>query len=84
MSAESTLSTSQFGGTSDSTYAAWHDEHFRPVRQAQFQQMKSFVTQDLGAAKTAREQGDRAGAARALTKAARSRRVVQDWSHLNR
>lgn len=89
MSATGNLSTGQFGSVSQGTYDAeanrrWNEEHFRPVRKQQFQQMKSHVTRDLAEAKSARARGDRPAAARALTKAAGSRRVVQSWSHLNR
>lgn len=89
MSATGNLSTPQFGSVTDGTYDAeanrrWNEEHFRPVRKAQFQQMKGAVTRDLATAASARQSGDRAGAARALTAAAQSRRVVQSWTHLNR
>lgn len=89
MSATANISGPQFGSVADGTYdveahRAWHQEHFRPVRQAQFQQMKSHVTDALTRAKTARVAGDRPGAVRALDSAARARRVVQSWSHLNR
>jgi hypothetical protein len=89
MAATGALSTPQFGSVSDGTYdiaanAAFNEEHFRPVRQRQFAQIKSQHTSDMVKATTARQSGDRAGAARALTQAAASRRMVEGWAHLKR
>lgn len=79
MSAPGALQPDQFG-----SYSEWHDAHFRPVRLEQYAQIRSHHAEDLTRAATARQQGDRAGAARALTAAARSRRMVAGWSHLKR
>jgi hypothetical protein len=79
MSAPGALQPDQFG-----SYSEWHDAHFRPVRQAQYEQIKGYHAEDLGRAAAARKRGDREGAARALTAAARSRRMVAGWSHLKR
>ena len=89
MSATDNLSTPQFGSVSKGTYDAvrhreWNDEHFRPVRQAQYSQIRSVHTADLASAQDARERGDRPAAARALTKAASSRHMVAGWTHLKR
>lgn len=89
MSATGNLSTPQFGSVADGTYdlaahEAWHTDHFRPVRRQQYAQIKAMHTTDIQAARTANAQGDKAGAARALTSAARSRRMAEVWSHLKR
>lgn len=89
MSATGALSGPQFGSVADGTYdvnahRAWHEEHFRPVRLQQYAQIKSSHTKDIADARSANAQGDKAGVARALNNAARSRRMVEGWSHLKR
>lgn len=57
-------------------YAAYHAEHFAPVRAQQRAQQIGAARSAVGRAAAARQRGDRPGAARALKSAANERSIA--------